>query len=92
MTLDEWAERHQMMGHHPHSAPTKENPERCDSECGCIWRILTPEQIRMEFAHLKHRPRSTNPDHLVPGVPSPTDVPTLRIAERYAARTRRTPR
>ena len=27
----------------------------------------------------------TNPDHLVPRDPSPTDVPLLRIAERYAA-------
>ena len=27
----------------------------------------------------------TNPDHLVPSVPSPTNVPRLRIADRYAA-------
>jgi hypothetical protein len=27
----------------------------------------------------------TNPDHLVASVPSPTDVPPLRIAARYAA-------
>ena len=29
--------------------------------------------------------RSTNPDHLVPSVPSPTNVPPLRTADRYAA-------
>jgi len=28
---------------------------------------------------------STNPDHLVPSVPSPTNVPPLRTADRYAA-------
>ncbi|MGB8386862.1 hypothetical protein [Mycobacterium sp.] len=28
---------------------------------------------------------STNPDHLVPSVPSPTNVPPLRLADRYAA-------
>jgi hypothetical protein len=35
---------------------------------------------------------STNPDHLVPSVPSTTNVPPLRIAVRYAARRPRTPR
>jgi hypothetical protein len=29
--------------------------------------------------------RSTNPDHLVPSVPTATDVPPLRITARYAA-------
>lgn len=29
--------------------------------------------------------RATNPDHLIPGVPSPTSVPPLRLAARYAA-------
>ncbi|MDQ1716118.1 MAG: hypothetical protein QOJ61_2192 [Mycobacterium sp.] len=28
---------------------------------------------------------STNPDHLAPSAPSPTNVPPLRIADRYAA-------
>jgi hypothetical protein len=36
--------------------------------------------------------RSTNPDHLVPGVPSPTNVPLLQIATRYAAGRPRAPR
>jgi len=27
---------------------------------------------------------STNPDHLVPSVASPTNVPLLQIADRYA--------
>ena len=29
--------------------------------------------------------RSTNPDHLVPSAPSPTNLPPLRVAARYAA-------
>ncbi|MGO9151749.1 hypothetical protein, partial [Mycobacterium sp.] len=29
--------------------------------------------------------RSTNPDHLVASTPAPTNVPPLRIADRYAA-------
>jgi hypothetical protein len=28
---------------------------------------------------------ATNPDHLVPSAPSPTNVPPLQIADRYAA-------
>jgi hypothetical protein len=52
-----WAERHRLEGHHPHPAPTLENPERWDCECGGIWRILTLEQIRMKFAHLAKRSR-----------------------------------
>jgi hypothetical protein len=33
-----------MMGHHPHPAPTDENPERWDCDgCHSIWRILTGE-------------------------------------------------
>jgi hypothetical protein len=56
MTLEEWVEHHRLEGHHPHPAPTQENPERWDCGCGYIWRILTVEQMRMKFAHLKHRP------------------------------------
>jgi hypothetical protein len=58
----------------------------CDPDAvwTAVWRILTPEQIRMKFAHLKQRPRSTNPDHLIPRAPSPTNVPPLRISDRYA--------
>jgi hypothetical protein len=55
MTLEEWVERHRVEGHHPHPAPTQENPERWDRECGYIWRILTVEQMRMKFAHLRKR-------------------------------------
>lgn len=46
------AERHRLGGHHPHPAPTDENPERSDCDCGVVNRILTPEQIRQKFAHL----------------------------------------
>lgn len=28
---------------------------------------------------------STNPDHLVPSMPSPTNVPPLQIADQYVA-------
>ncbi len=51
--VEEWAERHRRAGHHLQPAPTNENPERWDCECGGLWRILTPEQIRQKFAHLK---------------------------------------
>jgi len=50
--VEEWAERHRLEGHHPHPAPTDENPERWDCDCGGVNRILTGEQIRMKFAHL----------------------------------------
>lgn len=43
---EEWAQCHRDAGHHPYSAPTEENPERWDSDCGHIWRILTLEHIR----------------------------------------------
>jgi hypothetical protein len=56
MTLEEWVERHRIEGHYPHAAPTKENPERWDCECGYIWRILTVEQLRQKFAHLRKGP------------------------------------
>ena len=69
MTLEEWVERHRLESQHPHPAPTQENPERWDCECGYIWRILTVEQLRMKFAHLKHRPRSADPDFQVPSTP-----------------------
>jgi hypothetical protein len=69
MTLEGWVERHQLEGHYPHPAPTEENPERWDCECGSIWRILTDDQLRMKFAHLKHRPRSADPDFQVSSTP-----------------------
>ena len=37
------------MGHHPHPAPTAENPERWDCDCGGLWRILTLEQIEKKW-------------------------------------------
>jgi hypothetical protein len=52
MKLEEWVEHHRREGHHPRPAPTRENPERWDCDCRTIWRILTPEQIRLKFAHL----------------------------------------
>ena len=51
--VEEWAERHRRAGHHPQPTPTNENPERWDCDCGGLWRILTLEQIRQKFAHLK---------------------------------------
>ena len=56
-SVEAWAERHRRDGHHPHRAPTDENPERWECECPgitgvAVWRILTAEQIRMKFAHL----------------------------------------
>ena len=48
--VEAWAQRHRDEGHHPHPAPTRENPERWDCECGYLWRILTPDQIRQKWA------------------------------------------
>jgi hypothetical protein len=56
MTLEEWVERHQLAGHHPHPAPTQDNSEKWECGCGTIWRILTIEQTRQKFAHLRKRP------------------------------------
>ena len=50
--VEGWAARHRDMGHHPHPAPTDENPERWDCDCGGVNRILTVEQIAKKFAHL----------------------------------------
>ena len=50
-----WVAKHQ--GHHPNPAPTPENPEWWDYDCGYLWRILTVAQIRQKFAHLKHAVR-----------------------------------
>ena len=69
--VEQWAERHRLEGHHPHPAPTAENPERWDCDCRTIWRILTAEQIRQKFAHLKHdHPRRNLADDLPSGNPS----------------------
>ncbi len=37
------------------------------------------------YAYRKCLAHSTNPEHLVPSVPSPANVPPLRIADRYVA-------
>ncbi len=57
--VQEWAQRYRDAGHHPDAAPTKENPERWDCECGGLWRILTIEQIGRKFAHLKSANKRT---------------------------------
>jgi hypothetical protein len=45
-----------------------------------VFSVATPHDRRDCWV-----PRTTNPDHLVPSAPSPTTVPPLRIAARYAA-------
>jgi hypothetical protein len=50
--VEKWVAHDRDLGHHPHSAPTDENPERWECDCGGVNRILTPEQIRQKFAHL----------------------------------------
>jgi hypothetical protein len=58
MTPTEWIAAHRALGHHPHPAPTKENPEQWECKCDpdavwtAVWRILTPRQVRQKFAHL----------------------------------------
>lgn len=61
-----WVAKHRDQGHHPYPAPTADNPECWECDCPdtawtAIWRILTPEQIRQKYAHLKNRPM---PDHI----------------------------
>ena len=58
MGLEEWVERHQLDGHRPHSAPTHDNPENWECDCGTVWRILTIKQTRRKFAHLRWCPTS----------------------------------
>jgi len=56
--VEEWAARHRALGHHPHPAPTSENPEQWECKCDldaiwtAVWGILTIEQVRRKFAHL----------------------------------------
>jgi hypothetical protein len=45
-----------------------------------VFNLAAPDE-RRECRAL----HSTNPDHLVPSAPSPTNLPPLRIAARYAA-------
>lgn len=54
--VEEWAAHHRGQGHHPHPAPTPDNPEKWACDCGTVWRILTMEQTRQKFAHLRKRP------------------------------------
>ena len=60
---ERWIAAHQAMGHHPHPAPTKENPERWECKCDqdavwtAVWRILTREQIKAKYAHLARQQR-----------------------------------
>jgi hypothetical protein len=52
-----------------------------------VFNLAAPDE-RRECGTL----HSTNPDHLISSKPSPTNVPTLRIAVRYAAGRPRAPR
>ena len=42
---ERWIAAHQAMGHHPHPAPTRENPEEWECKCApdavwtAVWRI-----------------------------------------------------
>ena len=62
-SVEAWADRHRRDGHHPHPAPTTENPEQWECKCDpdatwtAVWRILTIDQIRQKFAHLKNQKR-----------------------------------
>jgi hypothetical protein len=47
--VEEWAEKQRRAGHHPEPAPTTENPERWDCDCGGLWRILTEKQTRQKW-------------------------------------------
>jgi hypothetical protein len=61
-SVEEWVAHHRGQGHNPLPAPTDENPEqwlcKCDPDATwtAVWRILTPEQVRQKFAHLRKLP------------------------------------
>jgi hypothetical protein len=65
-----WAERHRLEGHHPHPAPTPENPDRWDCDCGGVCRTLTVKQIGQKFAHLAKAAEARRQ-----GIPLPWDDP-----------------
>jgi hypothetical protein len=44
------------------------------------------------YAYRQCLTHTTNPDHLVPSVPCPTNVPPLLVVARYAAERPRAPR
>lgn len=58
---EQWIKHHLEQGHQPYAAPNCENPEQVECKCDpdapwtAVWRILTPEQIRLKFAHLRKR-------------------------------------
>jgi hypothetical protein len=52
-----------------------------------VFSLAALDERREGYVH-----RATNPDHLVPRAPSPTTMPPLRIASRYAAGRPRAPR
>jgi hypothetical protein len=83
--VEQWAERHRLVGHHPHPAPTNENPERWECKCDpdapwtAVWRILTLEQTRQKFAHLGAAAKARRE-----GRPLPWDDPAWRERIRQA--------
>jgi hypothetical protein len=57
----QWIDRHRDVGHEPYAAPSRENPERWECDCPetsgiAVWRILTAEQLRQRYSHLRNRP------------------------------------
>jgi hypothetical protein len=51
---EQWIAHHREQGHEPYASPTRENPERWECKCDPdaawteVWRILTPEQIKLK--------------------------------------------
>ena len=77
-SVEVWAERHRL-DHHPHPAPTLENPERWDCDCGGVNRILTLEQTERKFRHLGAAARARRE-----GRPLPEDDPAWQERIRQA--------
>lgn len=57
-----WVGRHRFQGHDPHPAPTRENPERWDCDCGQVRRSYAGEQTRRRYAHLRAQKDRRTPD------------------------------
>ncbi|MEB3021472.1 hypothetical protein [[Mycobacterium] crassicus] len=57
-----WIGRHRFRGHDPHPAPTAEDPERWDCDCGEVRHGHARGQISRRYAHLRAQGDRRTPD------------------------------
>jgi hypothetical protein len=68
----EWLAHHRDLGHHPEHSPTAENPDLVCCDCGGMWRILTPEQIRTLTSGRSRNKRREEPEAEAADLPPET--------------------